>query len=160
MRKFLVLCAVSLVIGIMVPSLILAGAKFYEGDYDIAITNAYYTCLEYDGLEDDIVIYLFIERDDGYEGVKNWIKIYLELELPSGTILPYEFDVRTDQLNFALCVIAWDAAIEPGWYTIRAYEYDDDGFDDDDYVELVFDPPGSGGGAEPPSIWSWAFAQN
>ena len=113
----------------------------------VRIDEAYYTDYDGDGKEDDIVTVfrIFIKQEADY--CFN-VEVECEIETPSGIEFEYEFEIET-QYGFAATLVWLNTAIEPGWYKLEV-EADAGGYVEDE-DELVFDPPGKGGG-EPPVI--------
>lgn len=110
----------------------------YYGDYDEM------EGLVSDGLEDDVRVNITLNVFDPKPHIP--IDVYLSVELPSGIIFYYIFEImvikethlHTMNLQFVLLNIA----TEPGWYdvTVSALgERDPWALED----EFTFDPPGS-----------------
>jgi len=123
-----------------------AAAYWNPSGLDMEFVDAYYDDLDADGVEDDVLLDLYIEILD----FTYWDSIFgrtltvvMELELPSGAYYDYAFEITTYQATFNFVLECYDHATETGDYTahalgvINGYEY---GL----YTYLLFDPPGSG----------------
>ena len=117
---------------------------------DLTWHDAYYTDLENDNANDDIVARLYVEIYDPrvYAGMLTF-DIYLTLELPSGMQYSYHFHFTNwDTDGFLFTVYFHNHATESGWYTIHAIG----SIDDIPYAIhtwIKFDPPGSGKPKDP-----------
>ncbi|OLS18441.1 MAG: hypothetical protein HeimC3_49110 [Candidatus Heimdallarchaeota archaeon LC_3] len=124
--------------------------------YKIKITDAGYDDLDKDGKSDDIYLFFIIvnkEKDDANDDKNNKNEFVLKfvLELPSGYKYSYSWKLELNKVRNTLHFIihAFNTATEPGWYTSYLFLYEDGDDDLIAYNSLVFDPPGTGIGAEP-----------
>ncbi|MHA2370323.1 MAG: hypothetical protein ACXADX_16030 [Candidatus Hodarchaeales archaeon] len=110
----------------------------------IIFADAYYTELDGDGFEDDVVTELQCEMKE----LIPVFYIYIDVELPSGTTHGIWLPINPDCTEFKLRVEFHDIATEPGWYTARVFAAIP--WDNDSLVfylcdTIEFDPPGKGG---------------
>ncbi|MFX0065623.1 MAG: hypothetical protein ACFFC7_25910 [Candidatus Hermodarchaeota archaeon] len=113
---------------------------------DIQILDAYYTCLENDLIENDIVTHFrcVIPNLPGRENGEI-IEIYILLEIPDGSAVIVHGFIISMPPGFYLNVFYYDLANVGGNYTvsITAISIFVFGWD---FESLIFDPPGSSPG--------------
>ncbi|TXT53837.1 MAG: exported protein of unknown function [Candidatus Thorarchaeota archaeon] len=112
----------------------------------VSIETAYYTCLDGDGMENDVFSVIKFELSS------SWIYEYyywITLELPSGASYCYEVHVFAWTDTIYLRNVFFDYATESGDYTIHVDALLISPYWDSDTVSHTFDPPGGSPGGEP-----------
>ena len=123
----------------------------------IDITNAYYTALDEDGKEDDIVAnFDMVVTKNGRKLPNERLKfdLYVELVLPSGISHLFGFRVTCKRgVSVSPVIQMYNLATEPGWYTIilTCVLFDRGYITGIGTESLEFDPPGGTPGTEPGS---------
>ncbi|MFX0113841.1 MAG: hypothetical protein ACFFB3_04790 [Candidatus Hodarchaeota archaeon] len=110
----------------------------------IMFIDAYYTELDGDGLEDDVVTDLLIEMNE----LIPVLFIYIEVELPSGMTHDIWLPINPDSTELNFHVDFHDIATESGWYTARVFAAVPCNQGSLVYYlcdTIEFDPPGKGG---------------
>ena len=123
----------------------------------IDITNAFYTALDDDGREDDIIANfdMIVQKNERMlpnERLK--FDLYVELILPSGISHLFGFRVTCKKcVSVSPVIHLHNLATEPGWYTIvlTCVLFDRGYITGIGAESLEFDPPGGTPGTEPGS---------
>ena len=121
----------------------------------IDITDAYYTALDEDNTENDIVAHfdMLIKRNGRkISNDRQKIDLYVELILPSETSYLFGFRIFCKPtISISPEIHLNNLATEPGWYTIilTCVLFDGALITGIGSEGLIFDPPGSTGGTEP-----------
>lgn len=161
MKKFTKVILVSfLVLFAVIPISNVLG-ELYVADNEITviinITNAYYTALDDDGIENDVVANFdmtVIKNSNRHSNERLKFNLYVELILPSGLNYIYGYRVSCKKgVSVSPVIYLYNHATEPGWYTIElTCILADRGLVTGVGTEsLVFDPPGGTPGTEPGS---------
>ncbi|MCE7735334.1 MAG: hypothetical protein GPJ54_10685 [Candidatus Heimdallarchaeota archaeon] len=134
-----------------------------DSDFSVKFLNAWYTDLEGDGFEDDIVLkikikYEDIEIDDDNNGVdrikgkttvKNnnkQLKLKIELVLPSGFSFLHYVEKSINSEEVILDILLYNHAVESGWYWGHITIVDNYHNPLSKKDSIFFDPPGGRSG--------------
>ena len=159
MRKFrkLILVAFLMIFAIL-PITMVVGDTIVRDDeltVRIDITDAYYTALDEDNTEDDIVAHFDMEIRKNGRKISNdrqKFDLYVELILPSETSYIFGFRLFCRQsVSISPEIHLNNLATEPGWYRIvlTCVLFDGSFVTSIGSEDLIFDPPGSTPGTEP-----------
>jgi len=161
MKKFTKVILVSFLMLFAVLPISTVIGELYVTDNEITviinITDAYYTALDNDGIENDIVANFdmtIFKNDRKYSNERIKFDLYVELILPSGLNYIYGYRVSCKGcVSVSPVIYLYNHATEPGWYTIvLTCVLADRGLVTGMGSEyLVFDPPGGTPGTEPGS---------
>ena len=161
MKKFTKVLLVSFLVLFAVLPINNVIGELYVTDNEITviidITNAYYTALDDDGIENDVVANFdmtVFKNDRKYSNDRMKFDLYVELILPSGINYIYGYRVTCKRcVSVSPIIYLYNHATEPGWYTIvLTCVLADRGLVTGIGSEyLVFDPPGGTPGTEPGS---------
>ncbi|MCY3411596.1 MAG: hypothetical protein INQ03_08205 [Candidatus Heimdallarchaeota archaeon] len=105
-----------------------------------AIDDAYYTSLDPDGIENDIVVKFNLNHT-----CTTKITFYMRftLTLTSGQFIQNEYLVKADVNQINGSMLFYDDAVENGWYNIKIEILLLSGGIDYGSINLDFDPPGT-----------------
>ncbi len=113
----------------------------------VVITDAYYTAVGEDGIEDDVVIHFSI--DMYREGGRGHFNLYFQLTLPSGRMVEYGYLINTAYTSLEGIMIFHNDATESGMYNIRIIVQLFSGGAASGDADHDFDPPGETSGGDP-----------
>lgn len=114
----------------------------------ITIVDAYYTELDGDGIQNDVVSHFNLNfTNDQFTSV--FYDLDFSLILPSGINYSYHYAFSTTEYDLAYVVSFFNHATESGWYTFGITGTIYQGGTATGAVDLIFDPPGGTGGGDP-----------
>jgi len=117
----------------------------------ITIVDAYYTALDPDGLEDDVVSHFTLNfESDNFDDI--FYDLDISLILPSETSFDYHYDLSTSVFDLSYTIYFYNHATENGWYTVQITGTIFQGGYATDTVDFTFDPPGGTPGGNPLSL--------
>lgn len=135
-------------------SSVTSASGFTRPELTVILYDGYYTCLDGDTLENDIVASAWIYIDSPY--VYNTMDLYIWLTTPDGLEYSYALNIVTystyGDCYFFIDLIFYNHALDPGNYRVETLG---DLYGDRFYVynSIIFDPPGGKPGALPDFGW-------
>ena len=134
---------------IILPLLIILPTHAAKLEIDYSIHDAYYTCLDDDSKEDDVVGIIHVHISNPKK-VNNF-KIVATLIMPSGNGFIGEIHLVTSKSIFFLDIEFRNCALESGDYYLLISLTLNTGGTQTLYDEIVFDPP-TGDDPSPPTL--------
>ncbi len=152
LKRFLLIFAISLLFILSTSAVSLGGdittTQLKEADtFSMKFIDAYYTALEDDGVENDIVEKIEVYIDADVTSTKSRVVFFdLYITLPSGLKYEYSFNLITKRNKLLLILYFHNHATESGIYESGIFAWRQG--DNVDYMihQIEFDPPGGSPG--------------